>query len=108
MSAPYDNSGDAKWDGVTQSVFKTAAGWNGKPYTGKQPALSLRVHLEDMNTGHLYAGRGGIELTSLFINGGFDRLPKEQLLLDETKSARAVGIALAGIAGGSDPAPSGN
>ena len=108
VTATYDQSGDAKWDGVTQSVFKTEYGWNGRAYNGQQAALSLGVRLEDMNAQHLYSSRAGIELTALFISGGFERLPREELLLDQTKSSRAVGLALAGMTGGGATALGGN
>jgi hypothetical protein len=108
VTATYDQKGDARWDGVTQSVFKTEYGWNGKAYSGQQPALSLGVRLEDMNAQHLYSSRAGVELTALFISGGFERLPREELLLDQTKSSRAVELALAGMTGGGATALGGN
>ena len=100
VGASYDIQGYAAWDGTSQSVFATAAGWNGKPYTGTQSALSLLVRLEDVSGQHLYSKRGGIELTALFINGDFDRLPPEKLLLDGGKMAHAVEVALSGLVDG--------
>ena len=108
VTATYNEAGDAKWDGVTQSVFKTEFGWNGRAYSGQQPALSLGVRLEDMNAQHLYSSRAGVELTALFISGSFEQIPKEELLVDETKSGRAVGLALAGMTGGGATALGGN
>ena len=100
VGASYDLQGYASWDGTTQSVFATPAGWNGKAYTGTQAALSLLLRLEDVSGQHLYSKRGGIELTALFINGDFDRVAPEKLLLDESKMAHAVEIALDGLVGG--------
>ncbi|WP_116812154.1 hypothetical protein [Steroidobacter cummioxidans] len=100
VGASYDLQGNATWDGTSQSVFATAAGWNGKPYTGVQRALSLLVRMDDVSGQHLYSKRGGIELTALFINGDFDRIPPEKLLLDETKISHAVSVALDGLGNG--------
>lgn len=100
VGAPYDLQGAAAWDGTSQSVFATVAGWNGKPYTGTQSALSLLVRLEDISGQHLYSKRGGIELTALFMNGEFQRVPPDKLLIDESKTAHAVEVALAGLTGG--------
>jgi hypothetical protein len=100
VGAPYNLQGYATWDGTTQSVFATPAGWNGKAYTGTQAALSLLMRLEDVSGQHLYSKRGGIELTALFINGDFDRVAPEKLLLDESQMAHAVEIALDGLVGG--------
>jgi hypothetical protein len=100
VAASYDLQGAAAWDGTSQSVFATPAGWNGKPYTGTQSALSLLVRVEDISGQHLYSKRGGIELSALFMNGAFERVPPDKMLLDESKIAHAVEVALAGLTNG--------
>jgi hypothetical protein len=94
VPASYDVKGEAAWDGIAQSVFATPAGWNGKAYSGVQPALSLAVKLADLSGKHLYAGRGGIGLVAWYLNGDFEPRPRDQMLLDEGTSARAVRLAL--------------
>jgi hypothetical protein len=92
--AEYDGNGQATWDGTSESIFATVARWNGMAKTGVTPAISLTVKLTDSSGKQIYAGRGGVDLAALYINGGFEPRPQEQLLLDSTKQIQAVRIAL--------------
>jgi hypothetical protein len=98
--ATYDGNGQATWDGTSESIFATVARWNGIAKTGVTPAISLTVKLTDSSGKQIYAGRGGVDLLALYINGGFAARPQEQLLLDSTKQIQAVRIALSKLVEG--------
>ena len=99
-------SGSAAWDGVSELVTGTSllgTIFSGSAlYSGSLDALSLSVRIVDATGVVLYEGAGGIQLAERLADGRRARLVSSELYANQANDARAVEIALAGLA----PSPS--
>jgi hypothetical protein len=97
-SAKFDG-GEAEWDGTTQSYQslgkKFLAALFGGGTSGKTPALSVRVDLEDVHGKDLYTNQGGLQLYEVPSGRDFVPIPPAQLYTDTMRNANAVHLALA-------------
>lgn len=105
--APF-RYGTADWDGASESVsysksmLASAFGGSGD-YVGVLNALSLVVRIVDAEDNSLFSGVGGIQLTEKLTDGRTVAIPPGELFADPAKNARAVEIALRGLAPPSSP-----
>jgi hypothetical protein len=92
------NSGTAEWDGTTQSYQsfgkKFLAALFGVETSGRAPALSVMVILEDLDGRSLYVNQGGLQLFEVPSGHDFVRVPVRELFADSTRNATAVHLAL--------------
>lgn len=95
VGAPF-TGGKVKWHGTEQESGATGGlgGFLFGTKRGSVPALSLFVSLEDTVGKDIYAGVGGIELTSRIKGDRFVDVPWPSLLRDGARNVAAVHLAL--------------
>jgi len=88
--------GKARWDGVTEGVSPVGS--------GRVPALSLVIAVEDTSGTVTAEGRGGLQVLSKVKGGGrYQDVPPDKLLTDPKRLAKAVDFALAPLLGEDAP-----
>ncbi|HET7296946.1 MAG TPA: hypothetical protein VFI66_07365 [Gemmatimonadales bacterium] len=95
VGAPF-TGGKVKWHGTEQESGATGGlgGFLFGTKKGSVPALSLFVSLEDTLGKEVYAGVGGIQLTTRVQGDRFVDVPPLSLLADSARNAAAVHLAL--------------
>jgi outer membrane murein-binding lipoprotein Lpp len=93
---------DAKWDGASESIVTSGVDKVLTPnVSGKVPALSLIVRIEDLAGAILYSNAGGIQVVEKLKPGGgqfsreaFVAVPRSEIFADPQRIQQAVNYAL--------------
>ena len=92
-----------KWDGVSEPLYVSGGAFtdfmlSSGQYSGRVPALSLRVNLQDLQSHDLFLSYGGIQLTSKLVPGfggsKFEEISQDELLADPLRNQNAVNLTL--------------
>ncbi len=100
------NGGIASWYGAVQKVYtpcKALLELMSAPACSKVPALSILVHIHDMEDSQIYINAAGIEVLQMMGVGRLIDVPARRLLKNGLRNRRAVQGALAGLRGTGDP-----
>lgn len=90
------SSGKAEWDGTKETIEKRGflSKTMGLQYSGKVPAWSLEVILDDRTGRTLYWDRAGIACAATLQKGKFVERPREEIFGDAERNSDAVKRAL--------------
>jgi hypothetical protein len=100
------SSNAAQWHGAVDYVRPEGV-WSmisGPQSYGTVPALSLWVYLVDFQGSEMYENVGGIQVISKISGMKIYDVPLHDLLTDETRNNRSIGIALNPLVGQATPA----